>query len=228
MYVKQRNTLMKAAEAREITGGLSKPSKMPGMAYSIPAVRCKIGAKLAKKKGSVCHGCYALKGFYRMPVVKAALERRYQSLSNDRWVDAMVVLVSKHTWFRWHDSGDLQSVTHLRKICDVCTATPNTRHWLPTREVAIVHSYLSDGTRFPDNLCVRVSSPMVGGVPLPYPNTSTVVRSDGEEAVLLRDGKRTDHGDHGTVCPASTQDNKCMDCRSCWNKEVKNVAYINH
>ncbi len=201
---------MKLAEAREITGGLSKPSKMPGMAYSIPAQRCKIGSLLAKKKGSVCHGCYALKGFYRMPVVKKALERRYQSLDHPQWVDAMVSLVRPHGWFRWHDAGDLQSVEHLRKICNVCDATPDTAHWLPTREVSIVMDYLKTYGSFPDNLVCRVSSPLINSPPLPYPNTSTVV-SDGTE-----------------TCPALQQDNKCGSCRDCWNKEIKNIAYAKH
>jgi len=31
-------------EAREITGGLSKPSKMPGPAHNLPAAACKTGA----------------------------------------------------------------------------------------------------------------------------------------------------------------------------------------
>ena len=48
-------------EAREITGGLSKPSKMPGPAHNLPAVACKTGAKLVTVPGSVCAGCYALK-----------------------------------------------------------------------------------------------------------------------------------------------------------------------
>ena len=30
-------------EARQITGGLSKPSKMPGPAHNLPAVACKTG-----------------------------------------------------------------------------------------------------------------------------------------------------------------------------------------
>ena len=30
-------------EAREITGGLSKPSKMPGPAHNLPAAACKTG-----------------------------------------------------------------------------------------------------------------------------------------------------------------------------------------
>ena len=49
-------------QAREITGGLSKPSKMPGPAHNLPAAACTTGAKLAKIPGSVCSGCYALKG----------------------------------------------------------------------------------------------------------------------------------------------------------------------
>ena len=62
-------------EAREITGGLSKPSKMPGPAHNLPAVACKTGAKLVQIPGSVCAGCYALKGRYRFNNVQKALQR---------------------------------------------------------------------------------------------------------------------------------------------------------
>jgi hypothetical protein len=58
-------------QAREITGGLSKPSKMPGPAHNLPAQACKTGAKLVKVPGSVCAGCYALKGRYRFKNVQA-------------------------------------------------------------------------------------------------------------------------------------------------------------
>ena len=37
-------------EARKITGGLSKPSKMPGPAHNLPAWNCITGAKLQKVK----------------------------------------------------------------------------------------------------------------------------------------------------------------------------------
>ena len=64
-------------EASKITGGLSAPGKMPEGAYSIPAASCQTGAKLALVPGTPCHGCYALKNRYIMPIQKAALERRY-------------------------------------------------------------------------------------------------------------------------------------------------------
>jgi hypothetical protein len=42
---------MKTIEALKIVGGLSKPSKMPGWAYGIPAAECKTGKNTAGCKG---------------------------------------------------------------------------------------------------------------------------------------------------------------------------------
>jgi hypothetical protein len=50
---------MNTTEALKLVGGLSKPSKMPGWAYGIPAAECKTGAKLKLVPGSTCEGCYA-------------------------------------------------------------------------------------------------------------------------------------------------------------------------
>ena len=121
-------------EANKITGGLSKPSKMPGPAYNLPARACITGAKLQAVPGSVCSGCYALKGRYNFRNVRLALARRLESLPHPRWVEAMTVLIKGEPVFRWHDSGDLQSTWHLKRIFEVCKATPETSHWLPTRE----------------------------------------------------------------------------------------------
>ena len=157
-------------EARQITGGLSKPSKMPGPAHNLPAVACKTGAKLVKVPGSVCAGCYALKGRYRFKNVQAALSRRLQALQDPRWVSAMVTLIKDQDWFRWHDSGDIQSVEHLKNIFEVCKLTPDTRHWLPTQE----RQYLpADPATVPSNLIIRLSGSKVDGpAPKAWPWTS--------------------------------------------------------
>ena len=64
---------MKVSEAKKITGSMTRTSKMPGLSYSLPAWECQVGAKLRKVPGSVCAGCYALKGNYtRYPALKAA------------------------------------------------------------------------------------------------------------------------------------------------------------
>ena len=96
-------------EAKEITGGLSKPNKMPGPAYNLPASQCITGSKLVKVTGSTCAGCYALKGRYRFPNVKKAMDRRLAALQDPRWVSGMIALIKGRPVFRWHDSGDIQS-----------------------------------------------------------------------------------------------------------------------
>lgn len=202
---------MNKKEAIKITGGLSKPSKMPGFAYNLPATRCKVGSKLAKIPGSVCHGCYALKGRYRFPNVKEALERRYkQAMTNKDWVFGMVYLIntSNKKEFRWHDAGDIQSAEHLQRIFQVCELTPSVKHWLPTRESIILSNINADDV--PDNLIIRLSASKVDGpAPKSWPWTSTVVTK-------------------GKTCPAAEQNNECKDCRACWDKSVKNVAYGKH
>ena len=71
-----------------VMGGFSKPGKMPGLAWGIPATRCKTGSKLAEKPGTVCHECYARKGTYRFGNVQARLEEQYKALFDRRWVPA--------------------------------------------------------------------------------------------------------------------------------------------
>jgi hypothetical protein len=109
---------MNTQEALKIVGGLSKPSKMPGWAYGIPAAECKTGKKLQDVPGSTCEGCYATKGCYVFPVVQAAQYRRLEAIKSPLWVGAMALLINskKSKWFRWHDSGDIQDVDHLIKF----------------------------------------------------------------------------------------------------------------
>ena len=76
---------MNAQQRKLITGGLSKPSKMPGYAYNLPAIHCKTGSKLAAIPGTTCHGCYALKGRYRFPNVMDAMMRRLASITRPDW-----------------------------------------------------------------------------------------------------------------------------------------------
>jgi len=199
-------------EAIEITGGLSAPNKMPGPSINLPAVACITGAKLVNVPGSTCSGCYALKGNYiRFPNVKEAMTRRLAKLHDPRWVDAMVTLITDQPVFRWHDSGDLQSVQHLNNIFEVCKLTPKTRHWLPTREARFLS--LMDPDVVPKNLKIVLSDHMNDQATPPswWPYTS---------------GVTTKHGP--VTCPASTQGNKCRSCRKCWDRRTKRVIYGKH
>ena len=200
---------MNTQEALKIVGGLSKPSKMPGWAYGLPADECKTGGKLKLIPNSVCSGCYADKGCYVFPVVQAAQYRRLAAIRNPYWVEAMAALINskKPDVFRWHDSGDVQDEEHLLKIFAVAKLTPETSHWLPTRE-AWTSKYLS---AVPKNLTLRFSIPMIDQPASGnWANTSTVVTGQGR------------------TCPAPDQSNECKDCRACWDPSVKNVAYGKH
>ena len=181
---------------------------MPGPAYNLPAWACITGRKLAQIPGTVCHGCYALKGRYRFSNVKSALARRLEALGHPSWVKAMTILIKGQAVHRWHDSGDLQSVEHLKAIFEVCKNTAGTRHWLPTREARFLR--LMDPEVIPKNLIIRFSSHMVDQGPVRWwPWTSTVSTRD-------------------TSCPAQLQNNICKDCRACWDRKISNVTYPKH
>jgi hypothetical protein len=201
--------------ASSIAGSLGKPSKMPGLSYGISAKKCNVGSKLALVPGSVCHGCYALKANYQYPSVTAAHEKRLDGLSSISWTDSMVKLISasKTDYFRWHDSGDLQSFQHLLDIVRIAERLPNVSFWLPTKEKKLIYQYRDIFGDFPSNLCVRLSAAMVNITAPAYAgNTSTVHTTTAI----------------GSECPAPKQGNKCLDCRTCWNKGVKNVSYKLH
>ena len=192
-------------EAKEITGGLSAPGKMPEGSYNLPAAACITGSILRLIEGTPCYGCYAFTGRYNFPNVKDALARRLDSLAHRFWIPAMAMLIRGKKHFRWHDSGDLQSVQHLKNIFEVCNLTPDTMHWLPTQE----RKYLPLGS-YPANLTIRLSNSKNNSKPgNAWTHWSTVVDSGGD-------------------CPASKQGNKCGSCRRCWSRDVKHVTYPKH
>ena len=202
----------------DIVGGLSSPSKMPCFSFSTPARLCKVGGKLRKLVGSVCSKCYAMKGFYAYANVKSCLQNRYDNLYHPDWVQSMVKLIggvegSGH--FRWFDSGDLDSLKNLKNIVKVAIALPHIKFWLPTKEYKIVSEFLKED-KFPDNLNVRLSGYMIDGtIPTAFARKhkltmSTVVSSNNFN------------------CPAKNQNNYCLNCRNCWNKEVEVVSYPKH
>ena len=210
---------MKVTEAKKITGSLTRTSKMPGLSYSLPAWECKTGSKLRKIKGSVCASCYALKGNYtRYKAIKAAQYVRLEALKDQRWIAAMVAQIIRQKYFRWHDAGDIQSMEHLYKIFRVCELTPETQHWMPTREAQFLSKIENPTIEVPSNLIIRMSSHMVDQPPVKFwPWTSTVI--SGQDATGI-----------GTTasCPAPKQNNSCGSCRQCWDRSIANVSYGKH
>jgi hypothetical protein len=209
-------------------GGLSAPSKMPGFSIGIPARFCKVGSKLAKVKGSVCFKCYALKGNYRYDNVVKAQNARFAALDSPTWTADMTQVIKSacealgENFFRWHDSGDVQSVRHLMNIIQVCKNLPHISFWLPTKEYALIKMLAH--INVPANLTVRVSAPKVDlsykvGPGLTSSSVSTH-KTWVKRAPIATPGSK--------MCAAPSQEGECGDCRDCWSQSVPNVCYPVH
>lgn len=206
--------------AKQLTGGLSNPTKMPCPAYSLPATACKVGSKLHEVENSICSDCYALKGRYMFNAVQEALTRRLDAITGERWVEAMSFLINRYCkdigYFRWHDSGDIQSVDHLLKIIQICKNTPTIKHWLPTREYNIVRDTKKIVGTWPQNLIIRLSALMFGDLKGPVALAKKL-----QVGISGADSSKYN-------CPAHTTNNMCASCRECWDNPKKTIIYRQH
>jgi hypothetical protein len=228
--------------AEWIVGGISKPSKMPGPSYNLTTSVCHIGGMLRKVKGSVCEGCYADgRGRYGFDSVYDAgmrrLSRVRQALKDDRfralYIEAFVALLNggrgPKKWMRWHDAGDIISVAHVILIIDIAVATPQTDHWLPSKEYGRILQALAIRSK-PANLAIRISGYMV--------DEAAPIVADG----LVTSTVTTTGNGKGHSCPAVENHTSCNGipmadpkadaihpaCRACWDNNVANVDYGLH
>jgi len=217
---------MNKKESKSINGGLTSTSKMPCKSYSLPTEACITGFKMAQIPGSICSTCYADKGFYKMyqNTVKPSQFARLDSINNPLWVDSMVNSIGSDEYFRWHDSGDLQSLAHFEKIVEVAIKTPECKHWLPTREYAIIKDYKTSGKKIPKNLIVRLSAM--------YPDKRVTIPASltGFANVTVSNVHTSTvslvQNNLGKACNAPNQNGECQACRLCWSTEP--VSYAMH
>lgn len=220
----------------QITGGLSHPGKMPGYGWGISAHHCKRGAMLRKVKGSTCAICYALRGQYVFQNSLDAHARRLECFNNntDIWIAGMVLLITgaysptarAQKYFRWLDSGDIQSDEMLDAFACIAIMCPETKFWLPTREHARISSYIKRRGSIPGNLVIRNSADMIDNLPIDrwhnFPGVAFSTVIDKRESL---------QGMH--MCPASDptiEANTCAgaNCFACFSRETKLVAYHKH
>ena len=212
---------MNKTQANQVHGGLTQTTKMPCQSYSLPTIACVTGFKMREIAGSICSDCYADKGNYRKYSnnIEPTQHARLESINDELWVDAMVVSIGADKYFRWHDSGDIQSIEHLEKIAEVARATPHCMHWLPTREYGIVSAFTAQYD-VPDNLIIRLSAMFTDRaviVPKTLQNVAGVAVSNVHSVKPI-----------GTACNAPKQNGECRSCRACWNRKVAAVSYSIH
>lgn len=233
--IKQK-TLNKKTALEIIGGSLSRTSKMPCLSWGISTAYCKTGRKLAKVKGTPCATCYVDRptSRYRLSSVQKSHEKRLRALQHPKWVQAMSFLIYLELknrgiqYFRWFDSGDLQSVEHLHLIVRVAENVPEVRFWLPTQERKMVKVYRKIYGKEPDNLCIRFSNSKIDSYidHSEFSPTSSVATK--EHFLQLED--------HGWQmrCPvylkkdSDPEKGKCGSCRMCWNSAIKHIFYQLH
>lgn len=194
--------------------------------WSLPAGDSCPGAKGAE----VCEGCYAKKGMYRFPVVKGVREYNREDYKKNDWVDRMITEVSKYDYFRWFDSGDMETPELAAKIRSVVAKTKGTTHWLPTRSDKIPkikheieglipgHTDLS----FFTNVSLRLSADNVGLDKQERTGVNSYVINNTVEDLF----KAKQRGIF--VCPVGTNPNQksCDTCTMCYTDAE--VAYVLH
>jgi len=138
-------------------------------------------------------------------------------------------------YFRWLDSGDVQSVAHLTLIADIAHAAPRVAFWLPTREYSHVRKWLGTWSRacdMPHNLIVRTSAHMVDrAAPRVAQCSRSAVHTQCGRAPLghytcpaprtRADGTRDD------AAVGTSANGFCGTCRKCWHASV-DVSYKLH
>ncbi len=224
------NRLAKSVVPGTTVSLLSNPSKMPGLAFGLPAHKA-----CPRKKGTICDSCYAHKGCYSWKSAKHAQQTRFawtrDCMRTDEgmmlWVSVMVQAIMKEEYFRIHDSGDFFNVRYARAWVMVCRALPATKFWAPTRAwqggvmgLLPVYDPLLNALRelaaLP-NVTVRPSALDFGDLP-------PVVQG-------LHAGSTADMSDASKAyqCPAKAKyDGHCGPCRHCWDNKTTPVNYPKH
>ena len=212
--------MMRKIEANAICGTLTQTSKMPCKSYSLPTESCQTGYRMAQIKGSICSSCYADKGFYRAyaNTIKPAQFARLDAINDPLWVEGMVALIGNDSYFRFHDSGDLQGVDHLRKIAQIADRLPKCLFWLPTREYAMIKQYIDQFGALPSNLIVRLSAM--------YPDKPVVIPKSLQGFANITASNVHTSKPMGQTCVAPDQGGACVDCRACWTNAV--ISYKLH
>jgi hypothetical protein len=224
---------------------LGNTSKMPGYSFGLSAFKCKRGSALAKDPRTACGQCYARTNYYatKHEVVKAH-RSRMAGLAHPDWIEAMATLIGHYVtaevpYFRWHDSGDIQSWRHLADIAEVCRRTPGVHHWLPTHEPHMVKRYMlrvSDDMEppHPQNLVIRISGDDIDKPPdagmAQYWPTSTIHRGHGNRQLprVTLPGVKSIECKSYTRSKSGRDSGQCGKCRACWDPRVANVSFPLH
>jgi len=198
---------------------ISKTAKLDNVrSWSLQALETCPGS--LNEEGNLvdaCSGCYATTGNYVMGNVKKPRAENKEDWKREEWVSDMEIELAKSKWFRWFDSGDMYSLELAKKMLQLMKATPNTKHWLPTRMGKFIkfQPILAEMQALP-NVMVRFSSDSIVGE----------FTSGLHGSVIIPDAESAPAG--VTICEAYDREGKCSSCRACYSKDIAVIAYPQH
>jgi hypothetical protein len=206
---------------------LSRPSKMPGPSWSLPAgPACPFAVY---GEDSICGSCYASvdhagSSRYGNAVVQHAQAARFDwakqcMRSNDGYrefvsllTEAIEIATRKQPYMRVHDSGDLFSARYTMAWAEICAALPNVHFWFPTRSWRAPWLATIQELAALPNVAVRPSA----------------LHFDAPAPQIAGLAAGTTAAEVGFTCPAPFQGNACGSCRTCWDRRDKPVSYHAH
>lgn len=214
---------------------ISQTSKMKITGKKVGSWSLPAGASCpGSSDAEVCKSCYAKKGMYRFPSVKDVREYNKLDYHKKDWSDRMVSKVAKFDYFRWFDSGDIETPELAEKIMEVVARTPDTQHWLPTRSDKIpkihaamrrvVYSGKTNELVYSydrDNMSVRLSADNIGLDKQERPGVNSYVIQSSDLFEAARRGIYL----CPVTAPGSTQ-KSCDTCTMCYTDTP--VAYLLH
>jgi hypothetical protein len=208
---------------------LSNPRKMPCPSFSLPAGKSCPNAVYGEN--AICSSCYACKGRYTLPNVKAPRSARFdwtrESLKSEagreQWVETIVsaIRATGTQYFRGHDSGDFFSPAYVQMWIEVCLQLPEVKFWFPTRSWQDGKGSLNE--RMLKGLRTLAALPNVVIRP------SALYFGDSAPQVAGLNAGSTAAADDAThtACVAPKQGGYCGSCRTCWDKSIP-VTYKKH
>lgn len=199
---------------------ISKTNSKLGIIPSVnipPVLTCRCDAPCTKD-------CYALKGRFRFPNVKANMFDNYNLYKSDptsyfrdicSCIDNGMVTYS---FFRWHAAGDIVDRNYLLGMVDVANKLERTSFLVFTKKFELVNEYIKEGNVIPPNLHIVFSAWGTSyTIDNPYNFPIAYVRLPSKQENV-----------HIPLNAVSCSGN-CTECLQCWHLEKgKSVVFNKH
>lgn len=180
-----------------------------------PVITCRADAPCAKcaKEGG---GCYAMKGHFAFPKVKASLMNNLKAYRENPtlYFETIATTAQNFRRFRYHSAGDIVDYNYLVGMCKAARKAKGCDFLCFTKKYELVNQFVSDGHRIPKNLHIVFSTweDFIPENPYNFPTTW----------VKFADERRNEKMPKNAI-PCG---GKCSTCSICWNLKKGQAVYF--